>query len=511
MAGIDYLNCIPDLAIVGTIAPTNSVPLYCVAGALVVMRHTEFGAGLIIDMLDRFGCEVPNDRFTRLVIPGVAYHFPALPAPEGRKQRMTERIKAMATGDQEEAPVPPAPDAVQGETLDSPARATSPTAPATEGVHAALKRIPFPVTLKMMGQVPERHTAVPFGVTTDSTLWLDLETDLLHLGVYGTSSGGKDNLFRLMFYALTKRNTPEVVQFFFLDGKNDWLLPNLRGLAHMWRDAAGGSGKAGADAIKSGITAVQVEMERRFDLVNGANCRTREQYMRKTGENIPLLVVVLSDVMNVVADEAETLLIDLVSKARAVGIRVVVSMQTPTGASMKWRSNLSTNASFVQTDETQDGPALGLREKAGLRYRPSELPGPKQRPGVMVVRHGNDQYLVQVPLVDDDMFDGWVEGLPRRSAPHSSPEKPGLEPDSGVRSGAVTSGVRSKNAECEPFNLLESLIERYDVDRDAAIRSLLKAGMTYERVAENIRAAGMNVGTSTIARISKELKSEEAS
>ena len=81
---------------------------------------------------------------------------------------------------------------------------------------------------------------------------------------------------------------------------------------------------------------------------------------------------------------------------------------------MKWRSNLSTNVSFMQTDETQDGPVLGVREKAGLRYRPSELPGPKTRPGVMIVRHGNDQYLVQVPLVEDEFFDTWVENLDRR-------------------------------------------------------------------------------------------------
>lgn len=296
----------------------------------------------------------------------------------------------------------------------------APAAPAT--LHEALHAMPRQVQLGDMGKPPASATAVPIGYGADgSPLWLDMANEMLHTGLYGTSGAGKDTWLRTAFGVLTRRNTPDQVQFFILDAKGDWMLSHLKGLAHMWRDPVGGVGGAGVLAIKSGVQMLHEEMERRYTLVLGASCRTREQYIQRTGRPMPLLIVVFTDVMSSIESEVESLLVDLVSKARAVGIRVIVSMQTPTGGSMKWRSNLSTNITGMIPDDTQNGPALGLREASKLRYKPSELPHPKERPGVMVVRHGNQQHLVQGVYVPEEKFDAAVTKLPQRDVPKPIP------------------------------------------------------------------------------------------
>ena len=65
---------------------------------------------------------------------------------------------------------------------------------------------------------------------------------------------------------LTKRNAADAVQFAILDGKGDWLTPNLRQLAHMWIPPAGGFGATGKAAILHTIKRIEQEAERRQQL-----------------------------------------------------------------------------------------------------------------------------------------------------------------------------------------------------------------------------------------------------
>lgn len=392
-----------------------------------------------------------------------------------------------------------------------------PAPSAATSLATELQRLPKPgYALRALGKAPESRYAVPIGIGANGALWLDFERDILHMGLYGTSGGGKDTHLRVAFFTLTRRCRPEDVQFFYLDGKGDWLLPMLKGRAFMWRDPAGGTGEAGRRSLKAGVEAVQAEMTRRLALVQSANCRTREAYIKKTGDNLPLLIVVFSDVMDAIGAEIETLLIDLVSKARAVGIRVVVSMQTPTGASMKWRSNLSTNISASIPDRTQDAPALGLSDKA-MRYRPSELPSPKQRPGVLIVRHGDEQHLVQGTYIDEDFFDEWVESLALR-ATHS--ETPDFDHDRVARSVAThgvarsdtSSDMSSEISSDDDFDLLGGLIDLNDQQVDDIVRTLRrqrksdgKPIFSQDAIRDELKKAGLSISQARLASLTKEI------
>ncbi len=288
-------------------------------------------------------------------------------------------------------------------------------APTTQGetMADAVKRLPTLIHLREMRPLPQSPTALPLGVdSTGAHRWIDIQADALHIGLYGQTNAGKDTLLRCWFILLVKRNAPDRVQFMFLDAKGDWLTSNLAHLAHMWMPPAGGYGKTGDQAILTAIEAVDREAERRQQEITAAGCRTREQYERTTGQTMPVLIVVFTDVMSSIAGQAERLLESLVSKARALGIRVFVSMQTPSGKSQRWRMNLSVVLAGNVQDRSQDAPAMGLPEKA-LTYRPSQLPPSRKMPGVFVVR-SDDLALVKAPFLSDDQFDTLVATLPHR-------------------------------------------------------------------------------------------------
>jgi hypothetical protein len=290
-----------------------------------------------------------------------------------------------------------------------PPAAAAPPTPAAVTTPPLIKReasvvtLPAPSLFSPADPRPARF-AVPLGRDQSGRFrWLDFGRDALHIGLYGTSGCGKDHLLRLWFAALL--NEP-AVRWAILDGKGDWLTPNLARLPQMLFPPAGGYGEEGQQRILDAIGAINEEAKRRFGLLLSAGVRSVEEYNQTAPDPLPLLVVLATDIIDVV-DETERLLIALVSKARALGIRVIVSMQTPTGKRLEWRMNLSTLIAGALVDGSQDAPALGVRDPKALLYRPSQLPPPPGERGLFVVRHNNEQFLIRTPALVGD-FDALI-------------------------------------------------------------------------------------------------------
>ena len=306
----------------------------------------------------------------------------------------------------------------EGDTLDS---LSTPDAPPTpvDSLRAALATLPKRVDLARL-RLPSSSTAIPLGVDADGNpTWIDLSKDTYHVGLYGQTGCGKDTLLRCWFVLLARRNAPSGVQFAIIDGKGDWLTPQLANLGHMFTPPAGGYGKRGDAAILDAVKIIDTEAERRHEVIRAAGCTNREAYVTKTNNVMPILIVICTDVMTSVAGDVESLLISLVSKARSLGIRVIVSMQTPTKQDTRWRGNLSTVLAGALQSGSQDEPALGINPR-DLRYRPSQLPPPAQRPGVFCCRTAGIQTLVQAPYVSDHDFDQHCAALP--ATPQRTPQ-----------------------------------------------------------------------------------------
>ena len=281
----------------------------------------------------------------------------------------------------------------------------------TDSLASSLARLPKRVDMLTL-PLHQSPTAIPLGVSSEGkTVWADLAADTYHLGLYGQTGCGKDTLLRCWFVMLARRSAPSAIQFAFLDGKGDWLVPQLATLGHMFLPPAGGYGKAGDAAILVAVKAIDTEAQRRQQVIQAAGCISRDAYIARTGATMPILCVVATDVLSSISGDVESLLIALVSKARSLGIRVVVSMQSPTKQDTRWRGNLSTVLAGALQAASQDEPALGVPGK-DLRVRPSQLPPPSQRPGVFVGRVGGQQVLLQAPYLSDSAFEAQVGMLP---------------------------------------------------------------------------------------------------
>jgi hypothetical protein len=304
----------------------------------------------------------------------------------------------------------------------------------------ALARLPAVAPIRELTLDP-RPLAVPLGrLPSGEARWVDLAEDVVNVGVYGTTGAGKDLLLLQWFVLLCRRNRPAEVQFIVLDGKGDWLLPQLTNLAHMRVDPAGGYGNV--EAIKGALDVIHQEARERERLIFGGGHRSREHYIAATGRPLPLLVVIVTDLMTTIQGYVEEELAELISKARALGIRVVMSFQNPTGKDMGWRSNIGLVLAGCMVDGSQDPVVLGIRRLQDMRYRPSQLPNPRRSDpatkGLFVVRHGTEQLLVKAPYLDDDALLALCAHLPRRAgatapSPATTPRPPAeTSPSSGA-------------------------------------------------------------------------------
>jgi len=238
--------------------------------------------------------------------------------------------------------------------------------------------------------------SVPIGVDhTGQFRWLDVQRDLVHCAVYGTSGAGKDHLLRCWYLSLADQRS---IRWAIVDGKGDWLVPSIVEDKRNLFPPAGGFGDEGTARIKDGLKEILREAARRAALIVEAGVRSLEEYNEQTGANEPLLIVLITDVIDAVA-EVEKTLTALISKARSLGIRVIFSVQTPTGFSMQWRMNVGTVLAGALVDTSQDAVALGIRDTTKLPFRPSALPPPPAGAGLFVFRQGGDIRLIRTPLI----------------------------------------------------------------------------------------------------------------
>lgn len=352
----------------------------------------------------------------------------------------------------------------------------------------ALANVPRLVDLEYIIDSAPGSMSVPLGTDhTGAPRWLDLRKGILHVGIFGGSGAGKDNLLESWFLSLSKNNSPDRVQFAVLDGKGHWMKPILNNLAHMWLPPAGGIGDEGQRALEHTLKAIQAEAARRGKLVFGANCDTMEMYCQKTGESMPYLVVMISDVMGNIVNDVDKLLVDLVSKARALGIRVFVSMQTPTKQNTQWRTNLSTVLAAQMQQPSNDAPALGL-VASDMQFPPSRLPDPQSRPGLFSVRNGRDQFLIQAPLVRKPFLSTSIAELPVKAMARP------VVSASAVQSGVVSASVEMPNAGAIVY-------PAYVKTPNGKIAFLLSSGYTYRQIEREL-----SVSHATISQVSRALK-----
>lgn len=423
---LDIIASVACLIVVAQVVQSGgSLSISIIMVGLWVIQHKVRASGAFSDLIDQMlnGAGEQQAQIVReLLLP---------PPPEDDHEEPVPQLpqKASVFAQFQEAVKPvrvELPQPNTGETIVMHA----PTTP----INALLKKLPKQLSLNEMGNAPS-PLSVPLGhdAHTNQRVWVDFGAEgegdnrVIHVLVAGNTGSGKDNLLRDWYYTLTTNNDPSAVQFVIVDGKIDWLMPEHRESPYMALPPVGGTeiqldnGKwinVAEQRIDESLSWILVELNRRTELFKRAGVISVERYRKVTGETLPTLFIMASDIGNTFDGKLELLVNLLATQGRSYGIRLIISLQDPVGLATRWRNQMSLILCGSLTLSGKDHLVMGISNEAML-VRPSQLPTPDgtgETAGIFVARLGHKQYLVKTPYISDQMWEHYTrEVLPVRN------------------------------------------------------------------------------------------------
>ena len=265
---------------------------------------------------------------------------------------------------------------------------------------------------------PERPLSVPFGVLASGPQYLDL-TQPNHILIAGTTQTGKSSFVQAALITLCSFNTPDQVKIAIVDPKGEFV--HWHGTSHLYAPIAGEA----QPAMKL-INDVVSEMDRRRKLFEAATARNLAQYQIRTGNHLPLLVVVIDEFVDLALEIGRAyipVLMRLVNKAASYGIRLILATQSPKAdiVDSALRQQCGIRIAFRCTDVWQSESVLGQGKRDAARL--PNIPGRfvAQLPGASELVEGQAYY------VDDETLDAVTDRLRAKVATEQAAAAPALE------------------------------------------------------------------------------------
>lgn len=253
----------------------------------------------------------------------------------------------------------------------------------------ALQVLPPPTALPMP---TKGEYEIPF--MFDGTRWLSIRLGRDgDWGIFGAKGGGKGNLLQhIVIHSLWMG--PEKVQLVVIDRKGglDYSLCQDVAHARLYFN----------QEITKGLDYLIEEMERRNELFRKYHARNLGEYMRVTGQSLPLVVCVLDEIADYDKEQKKSVE-TLVRMARASGFVIFLATQYPTAdvLSSQIQANVTNRVVFKLASSQNNWVALRrTSDGEGGLFDPSVIPLTRRGVGVCRLDVG-DEYLGQVPEVTD--------------------------------------------------------------------------------------------------------------
>ncbi len=205
--------------------------------------------------------------------------------------------------------------------------------------------------------------------------------DMPHVLVAGQTKSGKSVAINCMIISLIYRASPDEVQLILIDPKRVEL-SIYNDIPHMVMPVIDDPKRAAA-ALKWAVA----EMERRYQLLNDARVRNRDEYYATRDQNpkfeyMPQIVIIideLADLMLQVREHVEGLINRLAAMARACGMHIVIGTQRPSVDVVTGliKANIPSHISFKVSSHTDSRVILGnvgaekLLGRGDMLYHPT--------------------------------------------------------------------------------------------------------------------------------------------
>lgn len=216
-------------------------------------------------------------------------------------------------------------------------------------------------------------------------LTVDLGQHGPHVLIAGTTGSGKSVLLQSWCASLALRNSPERVQFIFLDFKGGATFNDLKHLPH----ARGCVSDLSIAHAKRALRAIEEELHRREQLVAHHHV---SQITQLSSPPAHLIIVVdeFTALKNQLPDYVQRLT-RIASQGRSLGMHLILATQSPLGQlSTDMRANLSLLVCLRLRDSMQSTDLVGVPDAAHL---PSI-------PGLGIVEYGQGPQLFHAPHLD---------------------------------------------------------------------------------------------------------------
>ena len=221
-----------------------------------------------------------------------------------------------------------------------------------------------------------------------------------HAVICGASRSGKGNLLQLISLSALSLG-PDVAQVWHLDAKQGLDYSYAMNIAHarLYADVRDPNGKLlSDDTLENGFHKVIVEMERR-NTVMFNKARNLHEYMTKTGERLPIIVVIVDEAAELTSDQQD-MLCTIARMGAASGIVLLCSTQYPTVDVLPSQVQANAlNRIVLQLASSKYTPvALGLAPGERSTFEPSAI---KPRGVAIFKSNGGEQVIGRVPEVTD--------------------------------------------------------------------------------------------------------------
>jgi len=215
-------------------------------------------------------------------------------------------------------------------------------------------------------------------------------TKMPHLLIAGATGSGKSICINSLLLSLLYQNSPGELKLILVDPKRVEL-SLYNDLPHLLAPVIVEPEKT-VSALKWAI----IEMERRYQLLQGAGKRNIVDYNAIKGkEGMPYIVIVideLADIMAVASKEVEALICRLAQMARAVGIHLVLATQRPSVDVITGliKANITTRIAFSVASQVDSRTILDqsgaekLLGKGDMLFVSAEFSKPKRIQGTLI-------------------------------------------------------------------------------------------------------------------------------
>jgi energy-coupling factor transporter ATP-binding protein EcfA2 len=271
-----------------------------------------------------------------------------------------------------------------------------------------IERVTYPQIMSTYGQARHEGIPIPIGVRQGlEVCWLQL-ADNPHFLIAGASGSGKSNLIKVFINTIISKQDPSDVRLALVDLKEgtEFAIYADHGIPHLLGDCV-----TSPPAFLEMLTRLEMLRAERSEQLRSVYATSIDEYNAKVpaAQKMARVMVIIDEFSAIymsspfqdekenkrVADRIKLLIRQLLAKARAAGIHLIICTQSPYAEILPGidKANISVKIVGRFLDKVVSRTILGVGAAADI---------PEKALGRMIVQTSGQMFLIQTPLVSPE-------------------------------------------------------------------------------------------------------------